>query len=870
MSHEAPFWSLPTVEVLRRLDTRPGGLSAVEAARRGAGGRPLPARRTSPLRLLLRQFGSPLVLMLLAAATVSAFLHDTADAVIIFAIVLASGLLGFWQEKGAAGAMARLLALVEVRATVLRDGQPVEVPVDQVVPGDVLLLDAGSVVPADALLLEERDCFVDEAALTGESFPVEKRPGPVPADAAPAERTGAVFMGTHVMSGTARAVAVHTGAATALGAISERLATEPPETDFERGLRRFGHLLMSVTLLLVLAIFAINVLLGKPELDSFLFSVALAVGLTPQLLPAIVSINLARGARRLARARVIVKRLTSIEDFGSMDVLCSDKTGTLTEGTVHVRAALDPAGAESEEVRRLAWLNATFESGFRNPIDVAIRTTANFPDEAASKLDEVPYDFVRRRLSVLVETPARGRLLVTKGAAAEVLAVCTAVRTPEGPAPLDALRDELLARFARLTSEGARVLGVASRPLPGAGHPGLSAADEVEMVFEGFIVLDDPPKAAIGETLGRLAALGVRLKMITGDAAGVAQAVARGVGLDAPRLLTGSALRQVSDRALPTLAAQTDIFAEIEPGQKQRIILALRRAGHVVGYLGDGINDAPALHAAHVGLSVQGAVDVAREAADFVLLDHDLEVLVDGVREGRRTFANTLKYVFMATSANFGNMLSMALVSVLLPFLPLLPGQVLLVNLLTDLPEMTIAGDRVDPEQIEAPRRWDLGFVRRFMIAFGVLSSAFDLLTFAALAWWVKAPPALFRTAWFIESVVSACLIVLIIRTRQPLTRSRPARALAGTTAAVIVAVCVLPFTPLAHPLGFTPPPASVFALVAGIVAAYAGAALGLKHLFYAREARRGPSELTPPGGVRSHAAARWRAPPSRSHGRSR
>ena len=843
-----PFWSLPAEQVMARLGTGPRGLSrdeAVARTRRYAARRLTPRRRTDAWRLLLGQFASPIVLILLGATILSCFLQDFTDAAIILVIVLASCLLGFWQERGAAGAVEHLLSLVEVRTRVVRDGTTLEVPLDQVVPGDVVLLSAGATAPGDCLLLEARDLFADEATLTGETFPAEKSVAVLQAETPLARRINSVFLGTHMVSGSATAVVTAIGRDTEFGGIAERLKLRPPETEFEHGVRRFGYLLMEMTLLLVVGIFAVNVYLHRPVLDSFLFSLALAVGLTPQLLPAIVSVNLAHGARRMAAQKVIVKRLAAIENFGSMDVLCTDKTGTLTEGLVTLQGTHDLAGQPSERALLYAYLNASFESGFANPIDAAIRGHGAVDIAAWRKLDEVPYDFLRKRLSILAAGP-EGNLMITKGALAQVLEVCTEAEDASGKAqPIEGVRADIEARFARYSREGQRTLGLACRRLGAEAQ--ITKASEAGMTFVGFLLFSDPPKPAVGATIGRLGELGVSLKVITGDNALVAATVARAVGLRGVEVITGLDLRQMSDGALLQRVGRASIFAEVEPNQKERIVLALRKAGHVVGYLGDGINDASALHAADVGLSVEGAVDVAKDVADIVLLEKDLEVLVAGVREGRATFANTLKYVFMATSANFGNMFSMAGASLLLPFLPLLPKQILLTNLLTDLPEMTIAGDSVDPEMLARPRRWDIRFIRSFMLTFGLLSSVFDYLTFGVLLFLLRSGPDQFRTGWFIESVLSASLIVLVVRSRRPFFRSSPGRYLLLATLGVVTTVLALPFLPHADLLGLVPLAPSTLALLAVIVAAYVMSGELVKRLFYrlaepAREPLQGRS----------------------------
>ncbi len=829
-----PFWSRAASDVLSDLIATPRGLSGDEAARRLAQVGPNrlhAARRAGSVALLASQFKSPITLILVAAATLSFFLLDTTNAIIILGIVAASAVLGFFQERGATQATARLLDLVRVRTMVTRDGKVEEVPVEDVVPGDAVRLNAGDVVPADCLLLESRDLFVDEAALTGETYPVEKAAGVLPADAALARRSNSLFMGTHVVSGTALAVVVATGLATEFGKIAHRLQLRPPETEFERGIRRLGHLLMEVTLVLVLAIFAINVGFQRPILDSLLFSLALAVGLTPQLLPAIISVNLSHGARRMAARQVIVKRLASIENFGSMDVLCSDKTGTLTEGTIELESALAVDGVQSDKALLYAYLNAHLQSGFTNPIDAAIDRVPQPEVSEVEKLDEIPYDFIRKRLSVLVRYEGR-RLLIAKGALMPILSVCTTAEDSRGHVvELSSLRADIEARFEALSAEGLRVLGLAYRDAGAVDR--ITRAEEADLCFLGFLCLLDPPKANVQDVLSQLRGLGVSLRVITGDNRFVALHTARQVGLPNPIVLTGSELRETSDEALVRRVENANIFAEVEPNQKDRLILALKKAGHVVGYLGDGINDASALHVADVGISVSSAVDVAKEAADIVLLEKDLGVLVQGTREGRATFANTLKYVFMATSANFGNMSSMAGASLFLPFLPLLPRQILLMNLLTDLPEMTIATDSVDSEQLEKPRRWNIRFIHRFMIVFGFISSLFDFLTFGALLWVFRSSPGVFRTGWFLESVASAALIVLVMRTRRPFFRSRPSLPLLLATLAVVAAAFVLPLTPLGRVFGFAPLPGTFVPVIGGVVALYFAAAELAKRVFY-------------------------------------
>ena len=827
------FWSIPPEELQRQLDTKQEGLDEGEAQERlkKYGANLLEARKESyPLLLLLSQFKSPIILLLVFAAGLSIYLHQAADASIILVIIFISGLLGFWQERSAADAVARLLAIVQIKASVLRGGTQKEVPVEEVVPGDIVVLRAGDIVPGDALILKSRDLFVNEASLTGETYPAEKISRVLDLDTPLSRRINSIFMGTNIVSGTAIAVVVHTGTDTEFGRVSQRLKFQEPETEFERGVKRFGYLLLEVTMVLVVAIFAINVYLARPIVESFLFSLALAVGLTPQLLPAIISINLAHGARRMASHKVIVKRLASIENFGSMNVLCTDKTGTLTEGTVKMHSALDLEGRESEGVFLFAYVNAFFETGFSNPIDQAILGHHKPDVSGFKKLDEVPYDFIRKRLSILVSRGDEHSIIVTKGALINILEVCTSATTVQGVVDIALVRDQIQARFQELSGKGFRVLGLSKKVIEANV---CLTRDEAEMTFLGFLVFFDPPKEGIAETIHKLNELGVALKVITGDNRLVAASISKQIGLLEGRILTGHEISQASDEALLKQVQEVDVYAEVEPNQKERLILALRKAGNVVGYMGDGINDASALHAADIGLSVDSAVDVAKEAADIVLLEKDLGVLTEGVVEGRKTFSNTMKYVFMATSANFGNMFSMALLSLFLPFLPLLPTQVLLTNLLTDLPEMTIASDSVDPELVSKPRRWSIEFIRNFMIVFGLVSSIFDYVTFGVLLFLLHATVGQFRTGWFIESVVSASMVVLVIRTRRPFFKSRPGRYLMAVTLLVGAATFILPFTPLSEPFGFTKMPVYFLAIVIVIVATYIVTAELAKKIFY-------------------------------------
>ncbi len=824
------YWQLPTSELLARLGSGPQGLSDAEAAARFARHGPNLLREEkglSALRALAGQFRSPLVLILVFAAAISLVVRDWLEASIILAIVAGSAGLGAWQEYRASAAVRRLRARIALATSCLRGGAARPVPAAALVPGDVVLLAAGSLIPGDGVLLEAKDFFVNQALLTGESLPVEKQPGESAAGASLVERGNCVFMGASVRSGTARALIVRTGRATEIGAIAESLERRVPETDFERGLRQFGYLLTRVAAALVVAVFAVHVFFHRPTLESLLFAIALAVGISPELLPAILSVTLARGARAMARRGVIVRRLNAIENLGSMDVLCTDKTGTLTEGVVRVERACDPSGAARPQVLRDAYVNALYQTGLPNPLDeaiVAAARAAGLDAEGTKKLDEIPYDFVRKRLSVVVGDPAGGApRLITKGAVEQVLEVCAGLSAQE--------RAAIETRFREWSAQGYRVIAVAARDLP--RKETFRREDEKDLRLAGFLLCLDPPQAQAPRVLADFARLGVAVKIITGDNRHIAAHVADAVGLKGAALLTGGELDAMHDEALWRAAAQTDVFAEVDPNQKERIIAALQRTGRVVGYLGDGINDAPALHAADVGISVDRAADVAKETADIVLLKHNLAVLHDGVLQGRRTFANTIKYIFATTSANFGNMLSMAAASLFLPFLPLLASQILLNNFLSDVPSLFIAGDRVDRAWLRKPYHWSIASIRRFMVVFGLLSTVFDFVTFAVLLSLVAGDPGLFRTGWFVESVLSELAVLLVIRTTLPFWRSRPGALLAWSTLVVALVVLALPYLPHAALFDFRPLPARLLGAVLVITAAYVLATELAKRAFF-------------------------------------
>jgi Mg2+-importing ATPase len=841
----ASWWGLPATEVGGAVASGPQGLAGPEAERRLALYGPNAfddASRGSAFALLASQFRSPLVLILLFASVVSLVAAEWVDAAVVLGIVLGSTALGFTQEYIAGNVIEKLRSTIAVTCTVLRDGAHRELPVADIVQGDVVVLTAGSLIPADGIVLEARDCFVNQSTLTGEGFPSGKLPGVSGSEVAFADRGNCLYMGTSVASGAASMLVVVTGRATMLGQIAGKLETRAAETDFEQGIRRFGNLLTRIMLVMVLAVLAINIFMQRPPIDSLLFALALAVGLTPELLPAIISITLAHGARRMAKLGVVVRRLNAIENLGSMDVLCTDKTGTLTLGVVELDAALDADGADSANVLRLAGINARLQAALPNPLDgvvVAACDKAAVDFTGVVRLDEIPYDFVRKRLSVVANTGGARPLIVTKGALDSVLGVCDRVRGASGDAlPLGAdHRTAIAARHSAWSAAGYRVLGVATRETDATGST-WSPADERALCFEGFLLFFDPPKPDAAQTLAELRQRGVSVRIITGDSRNAALHVAEALQVPVARVITGAELAKLSELALVGAAQGCSLFAEVDPNQKETIIRALQRAGHVVGYLGDGINDALALHRADVGLSVSTAVDVAKGAADLVLLQKDLKIIRDGIDEGRRTFVNTLKYILTTVSANFGNMISMAVASLYLPFLPLLASQILLNNFLSDIPGMAIASDHVDPEAVSGPRRWDTRFIRNYMILFGALSSVFDFLAFGVLLWVFHAGADEFRTGWFLESLLTELAVAMVVRTRRAFYRSRPGRLLLWSTVGVFIVALALPYLPFATIFGFVPLPPTLLLGMIGLTLAYVVAAEFTKRRFQAWLAR--------------------------------
>lgn len=830
--------SAPLPDVLTGLGTATAGLSSAEAAARLArfGPNSVRTHRLSAWAVLRRQLNNAVLALLAVTAAVSFFLGDSTQSIIIGIILLISVGLGFVNEYRAEQASAALHSRVRHTAVVRRDGHTVKVDVNDLVPGDVIELTLGELVPADVRLLTVNGLECNESILTGESEPAEKsaesaRPGTELADA-----RDLAFMGTVVSAGSATAVVFATGRDAQFGQIAAGLGERQPETDFQVGLRRFSYLLLRVAMTLTVLILLTNLLLRRPVIDAVLFSLAIAVGITPQLLPAVVSTSLATGSRRLARLKVLVKRLVCIEDLGDIDVLITDKTGTLTEGRVTLVESVDPAGRPDPSVLRAGLLATDVDPATggtsANPMDAALWESAAGRAPGARRIAELPFDHNRRASSALIED-AGSRTLITKGAPEQVIERCVAVP------------DEAYATVERLFADGRRVVAVAGRAAPEL--TGLSAADETGLTLHGFLVFADQPKQAARDSLDRLAELGIEVKVATGDNARVAEKVCAEIGLVSKGTVTGAQLAELDDAAFEAAAQNATVFARISPEQKAALIRVLRRTGRSIGFLGDGVNDALALHSADVGISVDTATDVAKDAADVVLLEKDLGVLATGVAEGRRIFANTIKYVLMGTSSNFGNMFSAAAVSAVLPFLPMLPSQILLNNLLYDTSQLAIPTDRVDPEQLHAPSHWNIAFIRRFMLTFGPISSLFDFLTFGLMLGVLHAGPPEFRTGWFIESLATQTLIIFAIRTRRiPFFRSRPGGALTAATLSVIAIGVVLTVSPLAGPLGFTPLPWQFFGALALFVLAYLVLVEITKRVFYAEPVRpAGPALRT-------------------------
>lgn len=828
---ENEFWQFDASYWFQQLNSSEKGLSRQEAAvllQNSTNHKKESSRFIKDLQLFIAQFKSPLMLLLIGAVILSAFLGDTSDVFIIMFIVLSTGLLSFFQERNASRVVEKLQSMISLKSTVIRDNQPIEINSLEIVTGDILVFKAGDMIPADCLIIEDNELNANEASLTGESYPVRKQAGILPAKTELSKRTNCLWEGASIVSGNAKAVVIATGNNTIFGQIAQSASTTI-ETTFEKGIKDFGFFLMKITLVLSVFILVINLLNHKSPIDSALFALALAVGMAPELLPAITTIAMSAGAKRMLEKKVIVKKLASIQNLGEVNLLCTDKTGTITEGSIKVVGLVNEAGQASEWVKQLAFWNATYESGYANPMDDALRRLNVDASNSAQKIGEIPYDFLRKRLSIAVKTNEE-RLLITKGAFAQVIEICSTVQLDNGVVEDIALHQAaLVSKFEQFGMSGLRAIAICYKNIE---TDIITKNDETAMTLAGFILLEDPVKEGIVETIEELHKLHVNLKVITGDNKNVATSIAQKIGIINPKVLTGGEIVNTSPEALQHLVKQTHIFAEVEPQQKERIILALRRS-YTVAYIGDGINDVSAINAADVGISVENAVDVAREAADFVLMEKSLMVLVDGIKEGRKTFANTLKYIFINTGSTFGNMFSVAFASLLLPFLPMLPKQILLMNFITDFPYLTVASDNVDQEQLNKPGKWDLRFIRNYMLIFGIHSSLFDILTFLTLLYVLKVKESAFQTGWFIESILTELFILFIIRTHKNFFKSQPGKYLFLLSILGLVLTLGLPYMPFANDIGLTPLPFINLGAMLLIVVAYIITADILKVWFF-------------------------------------
>lgn len=829
--NEKNFWQFDTNYWFQKLDSSANGLESSKAAQLlsvKASNEESTSDFEKGIGAFLRQYKNPLMLLLIGAVLISGFLGDRSDVLIILSILLSSGVLSFIQERNAGKVVQKLQALISKKTKVRRNGTVLGIPSADVVEGDVIIVEAGDIIPADCLLIDTNELYANEASLTGESYPVIKKAGIIAEQTVLPKRTNVIWEGTSIQSGNGSALVIHTGKESIFGGIA-RTSAEEIETSFETGIRHFGYFLMKITLILAAFVLFINLIDKKPLVDSALFALALAVGMAPELLPAITTIAMSAGAKRMLEKKVIVKKLNSIQNLGEINLLCTDKTGTITEGTISVYAFYDASGKESGFIQRLACINAALQDGYSNPIDEALKKI--HIDVVPEKMGIIPYDFNRKRLSVVFKNNGEN-LLVCKGAYTNIIEVCSKVDFGENNIQsVDSCKQGLQQLFNEYGAKGFRVLGLCYKKLQ---DEVINKELEKEMLFGGFILFKDPVKDGIPETIEALKNLEIGLKIITGDNRRIAESIARGIGIAEPLILTGTELTGADEKDLPAMVKNIHVFAEVEPVQKEWIIKALRK-NFTVAYMGDGINDVSAIHAADVGISVDNAVDVARDAADFVLMEKDLTVIVEGVKEGRKTFANTLKYLYISTGSTFGNMCSVAAASIILPFLPLLPKQILLINFLSDFPFLTVASDNVDVDQLRHPGKWNLSQIKKYMLVFGIHSSFFDLLTFASLYFYMKVSEAVFQTGWFIESVLTELFILFIIRTHRSFFKSRPGRYMLIFSSAALVLTIVLPYLPLARDMGIVPLPGSVLLMVTCIVVGYILTADLLKVWFFRR-----------------------------------
>lgn len=831
------FWSYDVNDILNSLNTSSYGLSNKEAEDRiDRFGENIfeEKKSTSKFMIFINQFKNPITMILIFAAILSIFLKDYSDGIIILIIIMISAFLSYRHESKASDAVKKLLSSVSVTSSVLRNGKFLEIENSKLTVGDIISVKTGDMIPADCLLLDVNSLSTDESSLTGETFPVEKILGKIPANTVLSQRNNSLWMGTHVISGSGKAVIVNLAKDSEFGKITSSLSKKDSDTDFEKGIKDFGNLILHVTTILIGLIFIFNIVLNKPFLESFMFALALSVGLTPQMLPAIISVNLSQGAKRMSEQGVIVKKLNAIENFGSMTIMCSDKTGTITKGKVKLDSAIDYVGEKSDNLKTLSMINSYFQEGYKNPIDEAILEGCTKDFSGYKKLFEIPFSFENKLLTVVVKTDSEfsnKNMMITKGALESIIKVCDRYEKSDGSTgSLDEVKSQIFNLFDNYSSKGFRVLGLAYKNIEGTDFKNEKAEN---LIFKGLLLFIDPLKDNIKDVIERMNNLGVALKMITGDNRLIAKNIGSQIGLDPEKIMVGEELDSYSLSQLNKKVLHIDIFAEISPNQKEKIILAYKQRGEIVGYMGDGINDSPAIKQADVGISVDTAADTAKDAASIVLLKNSLEVLVSGIKEGRRTFINTLKYIFVATSANFGNMFSMAGASLFLKFLPLLPKQILLTNLLTDFPSLQIASDSVDEDWLKKPVKWDMKFIKRFMIIFGITSSVFDYITFAVLLLLFNADEKFFQTGWMLESVISAVVVMLIVRTARPFLKSNPSRKLLLAIVGIVILLIAIAYSPINGYLGLISLPFKVFSSLLAISFVYAVTAELLKKNFY-------------------------------------
>jgi Mg2+-importing ATPase len=835
---QRPFHTLTQEELYSVLGSSPGGLTSQQSLDGLVlyGYNDISRIQKPPVIFqFLSHFKNLLVVILIIAATISLFVGELTNAVIIFFIVFASVTLDFFQEYKAGQAADLLRQKIRTRAAVFRDGKEYDLPIAELVPGDLVKLTAGDIVPADARVLTARNFYVNQSSLTGEPFPIEKHPSVASAGTPVTAADNYIFLGTAVVSGTATALVTKTGASTEFGKVAKTLVERPPETEFERGLKQYSYLMSKFVLFLVIFVFFINALFRHGILDSLLFSVALAVGMTPELLPMILSLNLSKGSIAMSKKGAIVRHPESIQNFGSMDVLCTDKTGTLTKNEIALVKHLDTEGDDSENVLLYSFINSSFDTGLKSPLDEAILRFRHIDIDRYRKIDEIPFDFIRKRVSVIVFDGDK-HLIVSKGAPEEIFRICSSVDKNGTIEPLTSTgREQVESIYLAQSAGGFRTLAVCYLPVPDTVTQ-FSASNEKEMILCGFVTFIDPPKETARDSVRLLEQSGIELKILTGDNELVTKKICEEIGIEVKGVLSGDDVGHMDEQTLSRVVENTTIFSRMTPVQKNRVMMALKKNGHVVGFMGDGINDAPSIREADVGISVENAVDIAKESADIILLKNDLRILNDGVLEGRRTFGNTMKYILMGTSSNFGNMFSVAGASLFLRFLPMLPIQILLNNLLYDVSESTIPTDNVDDSYTKTPKKWDMDFIRKFIMVFGPISSVFDFITFFILLFVFMADAALFQTAWFVESICTQTLVIFVIRTRVvPFYHSKPSRLLVASSILIVAVACILPFTIIGSLFGFVPLPALFFIVLAGLVIGYLAITELVKRWFYTR-----------------------------------